>query len=237
MPRPLIALLLALGVFIAVAASAALLTGLDEARLASGGPRRDLVAEELTPSVRGWLAVFGCVRHDLAVGVTARKEVYEIGKPPVDSDESDRVFTPLAAHGECDESRPPTRIYALVEDDDALSNTLGHTYRARGAVANVAPPPVPALVDGVIGYGAGHARLAGAARAWYGAHGIALGSAPLIAKGRHPGVFWVAVTTAAAGAHGFVLLGLGIFWAVRRHRRALERRADSDEERQFFGQE
>ncbi len=214
MPRALIGVLLALGAFIAVTSTAALVLGANETMLDSSGPRRDLAAEEVRPTARGWIAAFGCVRHDLAVAVTAGKTVYKLGQRPADADESDRVFTPLSARDDCDEGRPPHQIYVLVEDDDALGNTIGRVFRA-----DVAPPPVPAFVDGVIGYGAGHARLADVARGWLGAHGVDVAGAPLMQKGKRPGVRWVAVTTALAGLHGYLLIGLGIWWALRRGRR------------------
>ena len=232
MSRALIGLLVALGAFVAVAATAALLLGVDEARLASGS-RHDYAAEELTPSTVGYVAVFGCVRHDLAVGVTASKTVYRLGARPPDAEDEDRVFTPLSARADCDEARPPARIYALIEDDDALGNTIGRVFKEK-----VAPPPVPAFVDGVIGYGAGHARLGAAARGWLGAHGVALGDAPLLQKGKRPGVRWVAITTALAGAHGYLLLILGTWWAIRRQRRAQRRVAErehfSEQENSFL---
>jgi hypothetical protein len=79
MSRPLTALLLALALFILVVATAALLLGIDEARLAGQGKRHDFAAQELTPGEKGWVALFGCLRHDLAVGVTGQREVYRLG--------------------------------------------------------------------------------------------------------------------------------------------------------------
>jgi hypothetical protein len=100
---------------------------------------------------------------------------------------------------------------------------------------------VPAFVDGVIGYGAGHARLGEAARAFFARDGLPVADAPLLQKGKHPGVRWVAITTVAAGAHGYLLVGLGAYLIVRRRRK---RRAERDErehltqqEQQFFDDE
>ncbi len=62
-----------------VGASAALWLGVQEARLARVGARHDLAAEELTAATRGWVAVFGCVRHDRAVAVTGEGRVYALG--------------------------------------------------------------------------------------------------------------------------------------------------------------
>lgn len=225
MPRALTGTLLALSLFVVVAASAAIWLGVNEALLASSGPRRDFAAEELPAGTRGWVAVFGCVRHDLAVGVTATKTVYALGARPPDAEDEDRVFTPLSSRFECDEARPPTKIFALVEDDDALGNTIGRVYKTR-----VAPPPVPAFVDGVIGYGAGSARLARAA-----AQQLHLDPAlPLVAKGRHPGVRWLAILTAAVGAHGFVLIAVVALWLRRRQRRRADEAHFSEQENSFL---
>jgi hypothetical protein len=239
--RALPGLVVGLGLFIFVAATAAVWLGVNEARLAASGPRRDLLAEELARPARGWVALFGCVRHDLAVGVSAGGVVYALGATPPDrepragavgadadrqaSPDEDRVFTPLSSRADCDEGKPPKRIYALIEDDDALANTIGRVYKAR-----VAPPPVPAFVDGVIGYGAGNARLARAARAQLGLdHGV-----PLLAKGRHPGVLWVAIVTAAVGLHGYLLLIVVALWLRRRRRRAVAAAHFTDEENDFL---
>jgi hypothetical protein len=185
-------------------------SGLDETRLALSGKRRDLDVTELA-TARGWVAAYGCVRHDLAVGVTPRLHVYRLGEPPpADSDpEQDRIFTPLAAREDCDEDKPPKRLYALVENDDSLGDTIRHVYAQR-----VAPPPVPAIVSGVIGYGAGHRKPAQAARLQ-----LHLEGPPLVVKGKQPGVLWVALVTTAAGAHGFLFAGLGVWWLIRRERR------------------
>ena len=132
-------------------------------------------------------ASFGCVRHDLAVAVTAdgaRLSRSAARAPGARSDEDRRCFTPLSARDDCDEGRAPQRIFALVEDDDALGNTIGRVYKTR-----VAPPPVPAFVEGVIGYGAARRRWRARGRAKLQ---LDLGRAPLLAKGRHPGVLWVA---------------------------------------------
>lgn len=235
MPRALVGLLVVLGVFVAVVSTAALVTGVNEARLASSGPRRDFAAAELPPDARGLVAVFGCVRHDLAVGVTADGAVYPLGAPPSGAGDDDRVFTPLTARADCDEGRAPRRVFAVVEDDDALGNTIGRVYQAR-----VAPPPVPAFVDGVIGFGAGHARACAKARAFWAGRGLDVAAAPLLQKGKRPGVRWVAITTAAAGAHGYLLILLGAIWAVRKERRARRRAADraqfSDDENDFLDQ-
>jgi hypothetical protein len=237
MSHRLVALFGALALFILVAATAALVLGIDETRLAGQGRRHDFAAEELSPRETGWVALFGCLRHDLAVGVTTRREVYRLGAaPPASSDDDDRVFTPLAARQDCDEERRPQKIYALVEDDDALGNTIGRVYKSR-----VAPPPVPAFVDGVIGFGAGHGHLGEAARAFFLRDGIPIANAALLQKGKHPGVRWVAITTAAAGAHGYLLVALGAYFIVRRRRQLKREREEREHlthaEQQFFDDE
>lgn len=216
-----IALLSVLG----AGSTAALWLGVQEARL-SKQHRADYAAEEVTPSTRGYVAVFGCVRHDLAVATTADGHVYGLGGSAPGATDEDRVFTPLAARDDCEEGRGPKKIYALVEDDDALGNTIGRVYKTR-----VAPPPVPAFVEGVIGYGAGSSLLA---RRAADKLGLDLGRTPLLAKGRHPGVTWVALLTAAAGLHGYALIGVVIFWTRRRARRNAARGQFSDDENAFY---
>jgi hypothetical protein len=220
------ALIIALLVVLFVGSTAAIVFGVDEARLASIRHRRDYAAEEVTPSTRGWVALFGCVRHDLAVAVTGAGEVYALGGRAPGASDEDRVFTPLSARDDCDEGRAPKRVFALVEDDDALGNTIGRVYKSR-----VAPPPVPAFVEGVIGYGAGSTALARRAAARLQ---LDLGATPLVAKGRHPGVLWVAALTAAVGVHGYALIVVLLLWARRRARKAAARGHYSDEENAFY---
>jgi hypothetical protein len=231
MSRPVLWVLAPLLAIIAVLSTVVLISGVNEARLATAGKIRAVALGELGDA-RGWLSVHGCVRHDLAVAVTPSGRVY---RPGAESPgEHDRVFTPLAADEECDEDKRPGRLYALVEDDDALATTLGHVY-----AVHVAPPPVPARIAGVIGYGAGHAGLGDKARAALVADKLDGRDLPLLAKGKQPGVLWVAVVTAAAGAHGYLLCGLAVFWAIRRERRRRTRleNPDSDEEERFFAGE
>src|SRR5579863_2733625 len=97
MSRQVIALFIGLGVFVLVASTAAIMLGVDEARLASQAKRHDFAAAALPPAQKGWIALFGCLRHDLAVGVTGQREVYRLGARPPASEDDDRVFTPLAA--------------------------------------------------------------------------------------------------------------------------------------------
>jgi hypothetical protein len=225
-----IRLIVAIGLLLgfAAASGAVLSTGLDETRLALGGKRRDLTVQELH-GARGFIAAFGCVRHDLAVGVTRYGRVYRLGGGQPDDEASDRVFTPLAAPDDCTEGQKPRAVYALVEDDDSLGTTISYTYKQK-----VAPPPVPAIVSGVVGYGAGHGRLAKEARAFF-AHeqGLALDGLPLLVKGKQPGVLWVAGLTAAAGVHGFLFVALAAWWLWRRTRKRATVHEDETEERFF----
>ena len=227
------ALVIALLLVLFVGSTAALWLGVQEARLARSSHRGDYAAEELQGSTRGWVAVFGCVRHDLAVAVTSDGQVYAMGRaaPGVRTEEereADRVFTPLSSRDDCEEGRAPKRVFALVEDDDALGNTIGRVYKTE-----VAPPPVPAFVEGVIGYGAGSTTLAHKA-----AEHLHLGleTTPLLAKGRHPGVLWVAIVTALAGLHGWALIVVVAIWSRRRARRARARDHFSDDENDFYDQ-
>ena len=223
------ALVIALLSVLFAGSTAALVMGVDEARLARIAHRSDYAAEEVTPSTRGWVALFGCVRHDLAVATTRAGDSYALGGSAPGASDEDRVFTPMSARDDCAEGTPPKKIYALVEDDDALGNTIGRVYKSR-----VAPPPVPAFVEGVIGYGAGSTTLARhAARALH----LDLDTVPLLAKGRHPGVLWVALVTAAAGLHGYALIVVVLFWARRRARRAAARGHFSDEENAFLDED
>ena len=205
--------------------TAAVWLGVEEARL-SKLHRVDYAAEEVTPSTTGYVAVFGCVRHDLAVATTSDGHVYTLGATAPGATDEDRVFTPLSARDDCDGGRAPKKIYALVEDDDALGNTIGRIYKTK-----VAPPPVPGFVEGVIGYGAGSSLLA---RHAAGKLGLDLGKTPLLAKGRHPGVTWVALLTAAAGLHGYALIAVILLWTRRRARKAAARGQFSDEENAFY---
>jgi hypothetical protein len=220
------ALVFALLTVLFAGSTAALWLGVEEARLARIGHRSDYAAEELQSSTHGWVAVFGCVRHDLAVAATDDGRIYPLGGSAPGASDEDHVYTPLSARDDCTEGTSPRRVYALVEDRDALENTLGRQYKTR-----VAPPPVPAFVEGVIGYGAGSSLLA--RKAADRLH-LDLAAAPLLAKGRHPGVLWVALVTAAAGLHGYALIVVVALWSRRRARRAAARGQFSDEENAFL---
>lgn len=219
------AVVVALLLILFAGSTAAVWLGVQEMRLARMH-RVDYAAEELTPSTTGYVAVFGCVRHDLAMATTADGHAYALGGTAPGATDEDRVFTPLSARDDCQEGRAPKKIYALIEDDDALGNTIGRVYKT-----HVAPPPVPAFVEGVIGYGAGSTALARRAAARLG---LDLGVTPLVAKGYHPGVLWVALLTAAVGLHGYALIVVVLLWIRRRGRREAARGHFSDEENAFY---
>jgi len=207
--------------------------GVGDMRLALQRERRDLELGELG-GAHGWVGVYGCMRHDLAVGVDPDGRVYRLGEelPTVHDDGKirDRVFTPLAAHDDCDEAHPPKKIYAIVENDDALSTTMGNVYAQK-----VAPPPVPAVLTGVIGHGLGRPDLASRARGYYAQKlSLVADGLPLLAKGRRPGALWVALVTLALGVHGLLFCVLGAWWLVRRRRRALAAAVPQNEEEERF---
>lgn len=229
MPRRVLVLVSLLALGVAAFSGFVLEAGVNEVRLISSGGRRELEPAELLGQA-GWVSTYGCMRHDLAV-VVAADGVFRLGTRARTDEEAakDRVFTPLAAREDCDEDKPPRAIYALVENDASLGDTLTHAYRAK-----VAPPPVAAIVTGVIGYGVGHARDAKAARAQLAqALGVGLDDRPLFVKGRQPGVLWVSVLTALAGLHGFVFAGLAVWWMRRRLRGDLKAHLNEEEDRFF----
>jgi hypothetical protein len=211
---------------ILVAASGFLVcAGLEDARLVWSGPRRDFTASELPPSTSGVVAVVGCVRHELAVGVTRHGDAYKLGTAAAGAADDDLVYTPLSAADDCDEERAPRRLYALIQDDDGLDNTIGRVYQRR-----VAPPPVPAIVDGIIGFHSARHQASAAARAV----GQGASELPVIAKGKRPGVLWVALVTVAAGLHGFILLAVVALWRRRRDRRRAVAAEFSEQENEFL---
>lgn len=211
------------GAILVAASSFLIWAGVQDARLCRSGPRRDFAAAELPASAAGVVAVVGCVRHELAVGVTRHGAVYKLGTAAAGAADDDLVYTPLSAADDCDEERAPRRLYALVQDDDGLDNTIGRVYQRR-----VAPPPVPAIVDGVVGYGSMRRQAQPAARA-LGGEGL-----PVIAKGKRPGVLWVALVTIGAGAHGFILLLVVGLWMRRRDRRQAAEAEFTDQEKDFL---
>lgn len=229
MPKRQVAAITALAVLVLAVSLGALWIGLRETRLVLSGPRRSRVAGALMPDSRGWYAVRGCIRHDLAVGVRQGGAVYRLGSEPVA--EGDRLFTPLGAEDGCDAERP-VAIAALVEEDNSEPSTLMHVYAAR-----VGPPPVVAMVEGVIGFGAGSPRRAARARAYLAELGLDAGHAPLLVKDRRPGALWLAALTACAGGHGLMLLGLVVTFAARRRRLVRNLIATEPAEAQFFGSE
>jgi hypothetical protein len=212
-----------LGTLLVAASSFLVWAGIQDARLCRSGPRRDFAAAELPPSLSGVVAVVGCVRHELAVGVTHKGVAYKLGTAAAGASDEDLVYTPLAAADDCEEGRAPRRLYALIQDDDGLDNTIGRVYQRR-----IAPPPVPAIVEGIVGYGSARRQATPAALA-LGGDGL-----PVIAKGKRPGVLWVALVTAGAGVHGFVLLAVVALWLRRRDRRRAAEAEFTDQENDFL---
>ena len=233
MSRSLAVFLALLAAGVIFAATAAIDLGVTELRLDLGGPRRDYAAEELPANARGWIAVFGCVRHDLAYAVAKGHGAYRLGAPIPGASDEDPVFTPLSARDDCDDARPPRKIYALIEDDAGLGTTIDRVF-----AHPVAPPPVPAFVDGVAGFGVlAKSGAAERAVAQLGHDGIDVAGSPLLVKGKRPGVTWVAALTVAAGVHGYLLLLVGLLWWRRRRRRATAEAQFTDQENAFLNEE
>jgi hypothetical protein len=225
------ALVVVLAAFISIASTAALWVGISDWLVASAGPRRRVAADALPTTARGWYLIDGCVRHDLAVVVTEQNVVYRLGERGPAPDETDRTYTPLAARDDCDEERPPRRVFALVEDAEATETTLG-----RSGPRLIAPPPIAAVVEGTIGPRVGDRGRRDRALRKMPAQVPGLTDAPLLRKGARPGDKGVAAFTAAAGLHGLLLLALGGRWlSRRRQRREALRAGQVDEaEDQFF---
>lgn len=231
------ALSLVLAAVLVTASVAAIWVGVTDTILTLSGPKRRVEASALGGGTRGWFAVEGCVRHDLGVVVTADGVVYRLGERGPEADDADRVYTPIAARGDCDDDRPPSRIYALIEDAEAMGMALN-----RSSSTLVAPPSVPATVEGTIGPRIGDAKRARKARAKLAAALPTLpglDDAPLLRKNARPGVLWVGLFTCGAGLHGFLLLALGVRYLRRRNarREALRHGQVDEEEEQFFRSE
>ena len=232
----MIRLIVAAGVAVLVAAfsTVALRSGLDETRFIFSGRQREVAIDALERE-RGWLALQGCLRHELALGVRTDGHVFRLGAERFDPDAHDRVFTPLSAAEDCADDRPPGKLYALVEDDEALGTTITYAYQQQ-----IAPPPVAVVLGGAVGYGTGRADLAARAREFYQREiKVDVTGLPLFVKGRRPGVLWVALLTAAAGVHGYLLVLVGAWWVWRRWRRkrAILAGHTSEAEEEFFESE
>jgi len=228
------ALSVVLGAILSIASLAALWVGISDWIVASAGPRQHLLAQALSANAHGWFQLDGCVRHDLAVVVTEEGLVYRLGDPAASTDDADRIYTPLAARQDCDDDHPPSHVYALVEDAEATGTTLG-----RAAPSRIAPPSIPAVVDGTIGPRIGDHGRANKARKKIGTEIAGINDAPLLRKGGRPGVRWVAAVTAGSGIHGFLLLALGARWLRRRAEReeALRTGQVDEAEESFFRSE
>src|SRR5262249_30478605 len=140
------ALVVVLAAFVSIASMAALWVGASDWWVASAGGRRRVVAQALSPTARGRFVGGGCVRHHLAGVVPAEEIAYRLGEPGPPPDDGDRTYTPVSARDECDDDRPPRRVFAVLEDAEATSTTLG-----RSGPRRIAPPPIAAVVEGTIG--------------------------------------------------------------------------------------
>lgn len=231
MSHRLTALAIVLGAILLTASFAALWVGVTDWMVAAAGGKQRMAAEALPRTARGWYELTGCVRHDLAVVVTAQGVVYRLGDPGTAPDDTDRTYTPIAAREDCDDDRPPQHLYALMEDWEGSNTTLG-----RVAPRRIAPPSVVAIVEGTIGPGVGDRANAKKARARMAADVPAAAELPLLRKGGLPRDKTVSIVTGAVGLHGFLLFALGARWMRRRARRqAAVQRGEVDEgEEQFF---
>ncbi|MEO6950477.1 MAG: hypothetical protein ABI321_01585 [Polyangia bacterium] len=225
------ALALVLGAILFASSAAAFWVGATDTLLATSGPRRSIAVEDLPLHSRGWYLLSTCIRHDLAVVVTSAGTAYKLGEPGIESDDTDRIYTPLAARSDCDDDRPPRHVYALVEDADAVNTTF-----ARGGHARIAPPPIEGTVEGTIG-----PRVGDRSRARQAARKLAVElpgveGVPLVHKDGHPGPLWLGLVTMAVGLHGIVLLVIaGLYYRRRALRREdLRTGALDDAEERFF---
>lgn len=213
MPLRLRLLLVALCAVISFGSVFALYVGIQEIRLATAGPRRELLAEELTPDTRGHVVVLGCARHDLEVAISGAGIVVA-----GERDRGDRAYFALTSQRQCDEDTPPAtlKVLALVEAADGSRQGLARLYEA-----GYKPPPTKVIIDGVIGYGAGDGyryRRALRELVRLGA-APAIDSVPLLVKDRKPASKPAAYGTAIVGLHGLLLMAfLGALW-LRNHLR------------------
>jgi len=222
------ALVVVLASFVLTASAAALWVGISDFLLASAGGRRHVEIARLPELGRGWYQLDACIRHDLAVVVTADEVVYRLGEHGPAPDDGDRTYTPLSDASDCDDARPPAHVYALLEDAEGSETTLSRSL--------VAPPPIRARVEGTIGARVGDRGRAGKARSKLGDAAPGLDAAPLLHKGGRPPDKMVSMITAAAGLHGLLLFTLGVFYLRRRARRRADLASGrlDDAEEEFF---
>lgn len=225
------ALALVLGAILLSSSAAAFWVGATDALLATSGPRRVIAVEDLPSDTRGWYLLGACIRHDLAVVVTSAGTAYKLGEPGIESDDTDRIYTPLSARADCADDRPPQHVYALVEDADAVNTTF-----ARGGHARIAPPPIAGTVDGTIGSRMGDRSRARQAARTLAAELPGLERVPLLRKDGHPAPLWLGLVTMGAGLHGLVLLVIAALYYRRRALRREELRTGvlDDAEERFF---
>jgi hypothetical protein len=225
------ALVVVLASFVLTASAAALWVGVSDFLLASAGGRRHVETAKLPELGRGWYQLDACIRHDLAVVVTADEVVYRLGEHGPAPDDGDRTYTPLSDASDCDDARPPSHVYALLEDAEGSETTL-----SRSAPSLVAPPPIRARVEGTIGARVGDRGRADKARRKLGDAVPGLDAAPLLHKGGRPPDKMVSIITAAAGLHGLLLFTLGVLYLRRRARRRADLASGrlDDAEEEFF---
>ncbi len=225
------ALILVLGAILLCASCAAFWVGATDALLATSGPRRAVAVETLAREPRGWYLFDACIRHDLAVVVTSEGTAYKLGEPGVESDDTDRIYTPLAARADCADDAPPRHVYALVEDADAVNTTF-----ARFGHARIAPPPIAGTVEGTVGPRIGDKGRARRAERKLAAEVPGIEGVPLVRKDGHPGPVWLGLLTMGAGLHGIALLVIAALYFRRRAARRDDLRTGvlDDAEEQFF---
>ena len=225
-------LAIVLAVVLSAASLSALWVGAADALVTASGPMKHIPVEQISNYRRGWLELAGCVRHDLAVVVAQDGTIFRLGEDGPAADSDDRVYTPITARADCDDDKPPARIYALIEDADSATTTLARVGRQ-----GIVPPSIPAVVRGIIGprtYDKSRAEKARAKLTTVALPGLA--EAPVLRKDGHPGEMWVSLVTMGAGVHGLLLLALGARYLRRRARRreALRTGQIDDAEEEFF---
>ena len=225
------ALALVLGAILLCASGAAFWVGATDSMLATSGPRRVIPVEALPRVTRGWYLLDACIRHDLAVVVTSEGTAYKLGEPSVESDDTDRIYTPLAARSDCADDGPPKHVYALVEDADAVNTTF-----ARFGQARIAPPPIAGTVEGIVGPRSGDKGRARRAERRLAAEVPGIEGVPLVRKDGRPSPLWLGLVTMGAGLHGILLLAIAGLYLRRRAARRDELRTGvlDDAEERFF---
>ena len=183
---------------------------------------------ELTPSTQGYVAVFGCVRHDLAVATTADGRTYALGGSVSRGQRRrSRVHaavpraTTATRAGRPRRSTRSSRTTTRSQTPSAASTRRRWRRRrcrrsSKGSSATAparrrwrATPPAQLQLD-----------LARQRRYW--------------PKGGIPASCGWRCVTAAAGLHGYALIAVVWLWSRRRARRAAARGQFSDAENDFY---